>query len=113
MADKMMMDEAPSNAGWTSTGVLQTEALEMFLDGDRPKAAGFGPAPLLLIGRIDSTDPEEVRPSRGRELVRFNGVFISSVLGIALVRLTSPKRNLLSRSAMPVTHVPGARLWGN
>jgi len=31
MADKMLMDEAPSNAGWTSTGVLQTEALEMFL----------------------------------------------------------------------------------
>ena len=32
MADKMMMDEAPSNAGWTSTGVLlQMEALEMFL----------------------------------------------------------------------------------
>ena len=31
MVDKMMMDEAPSNAGWTSTGVLQTEALEMFL----------------------------------------------------------------------------------
>jgi hypothetical protein len=25
------MDEAPSNAGWTSTGVLQTETLEMFL----------------------------------------------------------------------------------
>ena len=32
MADKMLMDEAPSNAGWTSTGVLlQMEALEMFL----------------------------------------------------------------------------------
>ena len=31
MEDKMLMEEAPSNAGWTSTGVLQTEALEMFL----------------------------------------------------------------------------------
>ena len=31
MADKMLMEEAPSNAGWTSTGIMQTEALEMFL----------------------------------------------------------------------------------